>query len=331
MATPDVEPFGVPVAPAVGEAVLISDAEIEPDGLIFEITVDAIIDPFQDYEAGEDEFFEPRPEGWRWVGVRYTIRNLLASEQTIWPDDLWMLQPDGSLAMSTMYRSSRTSTYPPWDRLALAGDETATGWRHYALPADATIASVTYYGYRVLTTLVALSPMVIPPFGQIVDIRNSDGATVFKTRLVGYIDGFSAYVAEPEPIGPGNDERVIALTVEMENLAGDPGEGILLTFFSLHLADDRIVGATYLKPAPDSGLVQFDPSRFRDEPVITGSILFMIPGDARVTEILFIDIGISGISGPALVNLGAVPTERPHAARQTRSSHLPFFWPTSIR
>lgn len=264
--------------PGIGDEVSIFDSESLDE--IATVTVDSIIDPFEDYEE-----FAPPEAGTRFIGVEFTITNLIANDSIDPPIyELSLLTTEGLLVEYGFVVVAADADIEEFPTDSILGNESANGFLFFALPEDAEIAGVYYTAYGQFTLLAGITETVSPELGDIVTASDVEGNDYAAISVTEYVDRFEDY---DEFSAPERGQRVVAVTVEVENLIANDGIDLGPETFSLVTADGFQIFNGYTTPSDDSDVEALESTRLGGGETGGGTIFFIVPEDAEITGIIF--------------------------------------------
>ncbi|HEV2529153.1 MAG TPA: DUF4352 domain-containing protein [Thermomicrobiales bacterium] len=265
-------------APVVGDAVPVYNTDtLEEVGTI---TVDEIIDPFEDYS----EFSAPE-RGTRVVAVTYTVENTVENDSFDNPSyDLSLGTTQGLLYSSTYVGLPDDTDVVEFGDEDILGGESLSGTLFYVLGEDEEIGGLYYTAFGSYTLLADVSGSASPAVGETVTAYNAEGEEMAAVTVTDYVDPFEEY---GEFSAPARGERVIAVTVEVENLLANDGFDFDSYDFSIQTTEGLLVSTSFVTPAEDSGIEEFEDVRLGGGESAEGTIFFVLPEDIEVAGIIY--------------------------------------------
>ena len=264
--------------PTVGDAVPVYDTDTLD--AIAEITVEEITDPFEDY----GQYSEPE-DGTRIVAVEFTIENLVQNDSLDAPIyDLSLQTTQGLLYRSTYVGLDDDTDITELENDDILGGESATGTLFYVLAEDDEIGGFYFTAFGSFTLLADVSGSSSPAVGETVTAYNESGDELAAVTVTDYVDPFEDYdrFSEPE-----DGSRIVAITVEVENLVTNDGLDFERNGFSLQTTEGLLVGYAFVTPDEDSGIEEFEDTRIGGGDTAEGTIFFVLPEDLEVSGIIF--------------------------------------------
>lgn len=312
-------PVPAPYPPQPGEAVKI----MLPDdsGPAATVTIDSIIDPFEDYGNAPDP-----GDGRRYVAVTYTLALIgdqsLAAPQPV-DGELRLGTPDGRVIPSADVRFELPETLPPESGRTLLGFDTVAepGTQIFLVPDDVVVSGVFFHGYNrsastgspasteghdyagYLTLLADLDwTTPRPTAGTAVAIRDDDGAVLADVTVTGVRDPFTAYL-EPSGVTPRN--RVVAFEVTVANQRQDEAFRVSATDFFVQTADGLLDDRYALSFAEGADGLPFLGGAIPPHGYASGIVTFLLP-ETAVLSGLYLRPQLPDESyAPAMVNVGS--------------------------
>lgn len=318
--TPAPEAFvGQTYPPVIGDQVPIYSPNT-PE-ITSTVTVDAVIDPFEEYDGSgpaDDTHY-----------VAVTTTSVSTSGVIIDP----AFRPEADVVLGTT--RGRLLRSVPVDLPADSPLRGSTGeavagvgfvaTRFFEVPDDAHVTSVYYTGTNrrddpgteldddlpyspydgYLTLLADLGDTPGPTMGTPVTVYDRDGNGVARVTITGYDDQFQGYGGN-SGVKPGN--RIVAVTVTVENLDPDDSFGLLPDYFFIQTAQGFLDDAylvTFSQESGVSGLRGLGRGGVPGGGFAGGTITFMLPDDATVSGIfLRPDHGEADERGYVQLNVG---------------------------
>lgn len=278
-ATPDsATPAASGSVPVVGDAVPVYD----PDTLeeVATITVDEIVDPFEDY----GEFSAP-DSGTRYVAVTYTVENLVENDSFDSPEyDLSLATTEG-----LNYTSSYVGLPDDTDLVEFSGDdilggESETATLFFTLAEDEEIGGLYYTAYGSFTLLADVSGNAAPAIGDTVTVYTPEREEYASLSITDYQDPFEDY---GEYYAPDRGSRIIAVTVSIENLLGNDGIDFSPYDFGVVTAEGVFLSSSYVEVAEGSDITPLEDTRIGGGDSGEGTIFFVLPEDVEPTGFIF--------------------------------------------
>ncbi|HEV2529154.1 MAG TPA: DUF4352 domain-containing protein [Thermomicrobiales bacterium] len=274
---------GTPVAggtPAAGGSVTIFDeSDLETESAT--LSVDEIIDPFEDY----DEYGAPE-RGERYVAVGVTVENLIPNDSIDPP--VWYLtlqDTDGASYTSTYVFLPEDTDYPELSTDPILGGESASGYVFFLLPEDAEVAGIYYISsYQYLLIEAVNEAAAVPDLGEPVAAADEEGNEFVSAAVVEYLDSVDDYA---EYYAPESGFRYVGVTVEIENLVENDGLDVNPFDFTVVTEDGFLFSSTYFEAEDEDAYTILESTRLRGGETIEGTVFFVVPEDAVITGILF--------------------------------------------
>ena len=113
---------------------------------------------------------------------------------------------------------------------------------------------------------------------------NVNGDEYAAVSVTEYLDPFEDY---DDFSAPERGQRIVAVTVDIENLVTNDGIDIGPESFSLVTADGFQITYGYATPSEDSDVEALESTRLRGGESGSGTIFFTVPEDAEITGIFF--------------------------------------------
>ena len=254
-----------------------SDLETE----VATITVDEIIDPFENYET-----YGAPERGERYVAVGLTVENLISNDSIDPPTYYLSLQDtDGSSYTQTYVFLPDDTDYPGLGTDSILGGESASGYVFFLLPDDAGIAGIFYISsYQYLLIEAVNETATLPDLGDTVVGNDEEGEGFVAASVVGYLDDVDDFAEYYEP---ERGTRYVGVTVEIENLVQNDGLDVNPYDFTVVTEDGFLFSAAFFEADDEDTYTVLESMRLRGGESTEGTVFFVVPEDAVVTGILF--------------------------------------------
>lgn len=266
-------------APIVGDAVAVYDRDTLEEAA--RITIENVTDAFEEY----GEYSGPAA-GTRFVAVGITLIN--RTEDTTRgsrADSIVLSTTGGRLIPASDVGVSGDSAIVEFPTGPIPVGESVTGTLFYQLPDGVEIGGFYFFGVNHYTLLAEVNGIASPVAGETVTAHGREGDEYAALTIVDYIDPFEDYDQDFAPTG---SDRVIAVTVSIENLDGNDELGIGPYRFSVLTGEGLIfITAVGFEPAEDIGITPLDNEDIAGGASIERTIFFSLSEETDVDGIVF--------------------------------------------
>jgi uncharacterized protein YhfF len=266
--------------PQIGDAVTIYG---EDGSELAAITVEDVTDPFEEFA----EYFTPE-EGARYLAIEYTIETLAENNRFEFSEfDLSVMTREGFLIGSAYVSGPEDSETTLLESQDVLGGESITGTLIFAVPEDAELNGAYYNGYGYLVQLADLSGGEAdrPAIGDPVTAVNANGEEAAQITITDYDEDFDE-VDEYFTIERGT--RIIAVTVEIENLIPNDRYEVSPYDFALQTDEGFLLSTSYVGLPDDSDIVELEDTNILGGESVEGTIFFVIPEDVEIGGFYFV-------------------------------------------
>jgi hypothetical protein len=295
---------GTAPGPAVGETSPIFSEDGNEMG---SITVNSIVEPFENYDSG----YDPQ-RGYHYALVEVTISNSGARPMTVDPGALRLVDSEGFVAPSAFISSTAPDAPVFLEYIDIGPGEEAVGAVAYLVFNDSAIARIIYVPDFTSRVNVVDQREQFTAAGTPVSVIGSSGAEILQVTVNGIADPFEAY---DEFSAPPRGSRYVLVDVTIAN-TGNQLISTAPTDFSALDEQGFYLEQPFLT-STDPSQVNFDYIDLDPGEEQRGAIYFqlfgglplsqIVYGDGYDRDIVVADLGPGAPPAPPVTSTAATP------------------------